>query len=79
MELSDLTCFFGWMTAINLVIFVIGFLKLTVFKSTAGRIGRAIIGDESDSYMAIAPKALMNYWVLIMVLNVVPYVALLCL
>jgi hypothetical protein len=29
MELSDLTCFFGWMTAINLVIFVIGFLKLS--------------------------------------------------
>ncbi len=79
MELTDLTCFFGWMTAINLVIFVIGLLKLTVFKSTASRIGSAIMGDESESYMAIAPRVLMNYWVLIVVFNVAPYLALLCL
>jgi hypothetical protein len=79
MELTDLTCFFGWMTAINLVVFVIGLLKLTVFKSTASRIGRAIMGDESESYMAIAPRVLMNYWVLIVVFNVAPYLALLCL
>ncbi len=79
MDTTVLLPFFGWMSVINLVLFALGMLKVTVFRNLAAGIGRAILGDTIDAWMADAPRIMMNYYILILVFNVVPYLALRCL
>lgn len=76
MDISTLLAFFGWMSVINLVLFAAGMLKVTVFRNFAVGVGRALLGDTIDDWMADAPRILMNYYILILVFNVVPYIAL---
>lgn len=79
MDITTLLPFFGWMSVINLVLFAAGMLKVTLLRNFAVGIGRAILGDAIDDWMADAPRILMNYYILILVFNVVPYIALRCL
>ena len=79
MDTTVLLPFFGWMSVINLVLFALGMLKVTVFRNLAVGIGRAILGNTIDAWMDDAPRIMMNYYILILVFNVVPYLALRCL
>jgi hypothetical protein len=73
---QDLVSLFGWMTAINLSFFFIGLLKVTLLKDVTVRVNRALFGNHFDSMMDDAPRILMQYYILILLFNVVPYFAL---
>ena len=73
---QDLVSLFGWMTAINLSFFFIGLLKVTLLKNVTVRVNRALFGNHFDSMMDAAPRILVQYYILILLFNVVPYFAL---
>lgn len=75
METANLIAIFGWMSVINLSLFVWGLLKMTVFRSLAERIGRQVFGPSIDEWFNHAPSILMVFYILIVVFNVVPYLA----
>ena len=67
---------FGWMTAINLGFFFIGLLKVTLLRDITLRVTRILFGNHFDSMMDAAPRILMQYYILILLFNLVPYFAL---
>gem|GEM_PF-6063281 len=73
---QDLISFFAWMSAINLGFFCIGLLKITMLKNFTMNITRTLFGNHFDSIMDAAPRLLMQYYILILVFSVVPYLAL---
>lgn len=75
MDTSNLTALFGWMSLINLCLFVVGLLKLTLFRDLADRVGHMVLGDEAEYWFKHAPSILMGFYILIIVFNVVPYLA----
>ena len=73
---QDLISLFAWMSAINLGFFFIGLLKITIFKNLTMNITRAMFGSHFDSLMVSAPRVLIQYYILILIFNVVPYLVL---
>jgi len=67
---------FGWMTAINLGFFFIGLLKVTLLRDMTLGVTRVLFGNHFDSMMDAAPRILMQYYILILMFNLVPYFAL---
>ena len=67
---------FGWMTAINLGFFFIGLLKVTLLRDITLGVTRALFGNHFDSIMDAAPRIVMQYYILILMFNLVPYFAL---
>ena len=72
----DLISFFAWMSAINLSFFLIGLLKITILKNVTMNITRVLFGNHVESMMEAAPRVLMQYYILILIFNVVPYLVL---
>jgi len=66
----------GWMLFINIILLIIGFLKVTLFKKLIKNTMDMLFGDQSDNFYAVIPKALVYYEILIIVFNLVPYLAL---
>ena len=66
----------GWMLFINIILLFIGFLKFTLFKKFVKNTMDALFGDQSDTFSAIIPWALIHYEILVIVFNLVPYLAL---
>ena len=75
METANLIAIFGWMSVINLSLFVWGLLKITLFRPLAERAGRQVVGPRIDEWFNHAPSILMVFYILIVVFNVVPYLA----
>ena len=73
---EQLISLFAWMSAINLALFALGLLKLTLFKRLTFSIAKALFGDSMYSLLEAAPRVLMYYYILILTFNVVPYLAL---
>ena len=71
--MADLVC---WMLFINIILLIIGFLKVTLFKKIVKNTMDTLFGDQSDTFYAVIPKALVYYEILIIVFNLVPYLAL---
>jgi hypothetical protein len=76
MTLHTLMQFFGWMLMINLVFFAIGLLKLTIFKDITTSMTQRMFGEFGRQMIADIPKILMIYWIMIIMFNLVPYIAL---
>ena len=76
MTLHTLMQFFGWMLMINLVFFAIGLLKITVFKDITSSMTEKLFGEFGRQMIADIPKILMIYWIMIIMFNLVPYIAL---
>lgn len=76
MHLSTLLQFFGWMLAINLVFFAIGILKVTAFNEVTTSMTQRLFGHFGRQMTAELPKILMIYWIMIIMFNLVPYIAL---
>jgi len=76
MSTEALIPIFGWMSAINLGFFCIGLLKITVFKQFTERLTVALFGHGIDPFILNAPKIMMQYYILILTFNVVPYLVL---
>jgi len=73
---KELIPFFAWMSVINLCLFVVGLLKITLFRDFTQSLQRALFGHHLDAFMEAAPRVLMNYYILILMLNIVPYLSL---
>jgi len=69
--------FLGWMLIINITFMTIGLLKIMVFNQQVVLVLERLFGDTSGVLMTYAPKVLMIYWILIIVFNLVPYIAIL--
>jgi len=76
MTVGELIPFFAWMSVINLCLFIVGLLKITVFKKPTQSLQRALFGYNFDGLMDAAPRVMMNYYILILMFNVVPYLTL---
>ena len=76
MILQQITDLIGWMLLINIVLLVIGFLKITVLKSFVKSVLDTLMGDQADNIYSIIPRALINFEILIIVFNLTPYLAL---
>jgi hypothetical protein len=75
MGVNILLHFIGWMLAINLVFFTIGLLKITVFRGITTSVSEKMFGDSGFQIVKNVPKFLLFYWILIIVLNLTPYIA----
>lgn len=76
MSIESLTSLFGWMTLINLGIMLFTLLGLVLVKQKAMAIHQRLFGltahDLSRAYFAY----LAQYKIMVLVLNLVPYLAL---
>lgn len=73
---DQLISLFAWMSAINLALFAIGLIKFTILKRITQRTAELLFGSRLDTFMATAPHTLMQYYILILVFNLVPYLVL---
>ena len=76
MTLEQLVSFIGWMLLLNILLLTIGFLKITIFKKIVKKILNTLISDHSNKLYSEIPRALVYYEILIIIFNLVPYVAL---
>ena len=76
MTLAQITDLMGWMLLINIVLLIIGYLKITVFKGFVKKVLDTLMGEQSDQLYAIIPRALVYFEILIVVFNLTPYLAL---
>ena len=74
-DTTNLVAIFGWMSVINLCLFALGLLKLTLFRPLAESVGRMLFGAEIEGWFHEAPRILMGFYILIIVFNVAPYLA----
>jgi len=74
--LHTLMQFFGWMLMVNLVFFALGLLKITIFRDITTSMTQRMFGELGRQMIADVPKILMIYWIMIIVFNLVPYIAL---
>lgn len=76
MTQDALTVLFGWMTVINLCLLIFSTLMLTLCRRWVIRIHNKLTGLEADTLMPAYLYFLAFYKVLIIVFNLVPYLAL---
>jgi len=76
MNLQLIADFFGWMLLINIILLIIGYLKLTVFKNFTKMVMVHLFGEQSNALYGSIPGALVNYEILIVVFNLTPYLSL---
>jgi hypothetical protein len=76
MNVEQVTEVFGWMLVINGVLFLLGLVKITLFKKQTKSICDFIFGDQSDAVYQSVPRIVFHYEILIVVFNLVPYAAL---
>jgi len=78
MTLDQLTEFFKWMTILNIVIFILSAILIIIFKKIVCRIHGILFGLKEEEVSIISYEYLGTYRVLILVLNIVPYISLVC-
>lgn len=76
MVVESLTALFGWMTVINFALLIFSTIMLTAFRKQVIRIHNQVTGLEADTLMPAYLYFLAFYKVLIIVFNLVPYLAL---
>lgn len=79
MTLDTLTALFGWMTVINFGLLIFSTLMLTACRNRIIRIHNSLTGLEAETLMPAYLYFLAFYKLLIIVFNLVPYLALKCL
>ncbi|MBD3633472.1 MAG: hypothetical protein HUJ23_01010 [Methylophaga sp.] len=76
MDIASLTALFGWMTVINFALLIFSTLMLTVFRTSVIRIHTRVTGLEENALKPVYLYFLGFYKVLIILFNLVPYLAL---
>ena len=74
--LAQITDLIGWMLLINIVLLIIGYLKITVFKGFVKKVLDTLMGEQSDRLYVTIPRSLVHFEILIVVFNLTPYLAL---
>jgi hypothetical protein len=73
---TDLTGFLGWCTVINLVFLGVATFALTAMRGTILSIHRKMFGIAEEDLLLLYMKYLANYKIVVLVFNLVPYLAL---
>ena len=55
MTLAQIADLMGWMLLINIVLLIIGYLKITVFKGFLKKVLDTLMGEQSDQVYATIP------------------------
>ena len=76
MTLAQIADLIGWMLLINIVLLIIGYLKITVFKGFVKKVLDTLMGEQSDRLYGTIPRSLIHFEILIVVFNLTPYLAL---
>lgn len=76
MTLNTLTALFGWMSVINVGLLVFSSVMLLLFKAPIIRLHRAVTGLREDTLAQAYLYFLSIFKLLIIVFNLVPYIAL---
>lgn len=76
MDLTSITALFGWMTVINLGLLIVSTLLLTVFRNKIIRIHNRVTGLDAATLRPAYLYFLAFYKILIIVFNLIPYLAL---
>jgi len=76
MDLDQLRTWLAYMTMINTCFFAIGLMKITVFAPFTRKITQLLFGAHADDIEIAIPKILLTYWILIIMFNLTPYLAL---
>ena len=56
MTLAQIADLIGWMLLINIVLLIIGYLKITVFKGFVKKVLDTLMGEQSDRLYATIPR-----------------------
>ncbi len=76
MTIEQLTAFLGWCTAINIAVLVLATLALILMKDFAARVHGGLFDLEKRVLEEQYFQCLAQYKILILVFNLVPYIAL---
>lgn len=76
MDLNTFITLFGWMTIINFGLLIFSTLLLFIFKDTICRLHQQISGLEASTLKPAYFYFLASYKLLILIFNLVPYIAL---
>ena len=76
MSLDQFTNLMGIMLLINCIFFTLGLLKITLFRKVTVTSLGMMFGDQADHINASIPQVLFGYWILIIMINLTPYLAL---
>ena len=74
--INELTAFFGWCTLINLALYLLSVLFVTVFKDFTQTLHSKVINIEPSELPKMYFNFLGNYKIAILVFNLTPYLAL---
>ena len=75
-SIETLATFFGWCTAINFGIILLGVSFFGVAHEWAGRISAKVFGVTNEEAKATFFRVFQQYRLALVVLNIVPYIAL---
>lgn len=76
MGTTELTIFFGWVTAVNIAIFIIMVLMIVLFRGTIAGIHSKLFSLNKEDLPLIYFQYLARYKFFILALNLAPYLAL---
>lgn len=76
MDIGNLTAVFGWMTAINFALLACAALAMLAIRDFAARLHGRLFGIDTGDVNRAIYGWLGTYKVLIIVFNLVPYLAL---
>ena len=66
----------GWCTGINFGLFFIGLVKVVLLRERRSKVRAKMFGTDEASMTQTDCQILGNYYIAIIVLNLVPYIAL---
>lgn len=75
-DLDVLTAIFGWCAVINIALLLFSSLWVTVFRQFTKRLHSTLMQVDASELNAYYFQYLGNYKLLILVFNIVPYIAL---
>ena len=76
MTLETLTTFLGWSTVLNIILLSLATLSVVAFRGFMVTIHSSLLGLEEDQLAKIYVQYLSAYKILVLIFNLVPYVAL---
>ena len=76
MTIESLTTFLGWCSVINIAILLFSTLMLIIMRDLAVKIHSGLFRVDPEALPVTYLQYLGNYKIVIIVLNIVPYIAL---
>ncbi len=75
-EINTLTTFLGWCSVINIAVLMVSVIVLMVMSKPVANIHSKLFGINSSSLPPIYMQYIGHYKIMIIIFNLVPYIAL---